>query len=80
MRAGELRAGDSDAFAAAYMALLDRLPIQVMTGLTALDAGAIAAEAASASEIMMAAYAPARASLAVSELDGGPRQQASTCP
>ena len=59
MRAGEFRAGDPNAFATAYMALLDRLPVQVMAGLAAPDGEAIAAEAASVSRMMLAIYAPA---------------------
>lgn len=58
MRAGDLCAGDPDAFAAAYMALLDRLPVQVLTGLAIPDDEAIDAEAASVSQLMMAFYAP----------------------
>ena len=58
MHAGELRADDPEAFAAAYMALLDRLPMMVMTGLIVPNDDDIVAEAASVSRIMMALYAP----------------------
>ena len=57
MRTGELRANDPEAFAAAYMALLDRLPIMAMTGLVVPDEEEIASEAANVSR-MMAVYAP----------------------
>ena len=43
MHAGELRADDPEAFATAYMALLDRLPMMVMTGLVIPDDDEIAA-------------------------------------
>ncbi len=61
MRAGEVRTGDPDMFAAAYMALLDRLPVMVMTGLVVPDDDEVAADAAAVSRLMMAAYAPDRA-------------------
>ncbi len=79
MRAGDLRAGDADAFAAAYMALLDRLPMQVLTGLAVLDDEAIDAEAASVSQLMMAVYAPTPAD-ALPKRPRDPNSLKSTCP
>ena len=58
MRTGELRADDPDAFAAAYMALLDRLPIMTMTGIVVPDKEEIVTEAANVSRMMLAVYAP----------------------
>ena len=70
MRSGELRPGDPGAFAAAYMALLDRLPVQVLTGFAAPEEEAIAAEAAGVTRMMLAVYAPMGASPApVSDAD-----------
>ena len=80
MRAEELRAGDPDAFAAAYMALLDRLPVRVLTGLPAPDDDAITAEAADVTELMMALYAPSAAAIADPALDANPRPRGKACP
>ncbi len=79
MRAGELRAADPDAFAATYIALLDRLPVRVLTGLPAPDDEAIAAEAASVTAMMLAVYAPTGACLSPAS-DPDPDRQESQCP
>ncbi len=79
MRTGELRAGDPDAFAAAYMTLLDRLPVLVMTGLAAPDDAALAAEAASVSRMMMAIYAPAGVAATASTINASPQQRNRQC-
>ena len=79
MRAGELRAGDPDAFSAAYMALLDRLPVRVLTGFAAPDEEAIAAEAEAVTRMMLAVYAPT-GTVPASVTDADRRNVENMCP